>query len=63
MAEKLNAKWHEAHRMPGKASLDERVAWHLAHAKACACRKMPASITAEVERRRRTGARKRSERS
>jgi hypothetical protein len=39
-----NRAWHEAHRMPTNAKLEERVAWHVAHAKACACRPMPASV-------------------
>jgi hypothetical protein len=44
--------WHEANRMPPRATLDERVAWHLAHLKACACRTdLPASIVAELTRR------------
>ena len=29
----------------------ERVKWHLAHQKACACRALPASIRAELEKR------------
>jgi hypothetical protein len=51
MAGKLNATWHKANRMPANASLDQRIAWHLAHAKACACRGLPASIIKELERR------------
>ena len=49
---KLNAAWHKKNRMPARASLDQRVAWHLAHAKACACRTtLPASILNELRRR------------
>jgi hypothetical protein len=51
MASKLNATWHKANRMPAKASLDQRIAWHLAHAKACSCRSLPAGILAELKRR------------
>lgn len=51
MPGKLNTKWHESHRMPPRATLDQRVKWHLAHAKACACRDMPAGIVAELKRR------------
>jgi len=36
--------WHEEHPMPDKPSFDERVAWHRAHAMACACRPVPADI-------------------
>jgi hypothetical protein len=51
MAIKLNATWHKANRMPPKATLDQRIAWHLAHARACACRTLPASIVKELKRR------------
>jgi hypothetical protein len=51
MAGKLNATWHQANRMPPRASLDQRLAWHLAHAKACRCRGLPAGILAELKRR------------
>jgi hypothetical protein len=50
---KINAAWHKANRMPARATLDQRVAWHLAHLEACACRQdLPASIVAELARRR-----------
>jgi hypothetical protein len=48
---KLNAAWHQAHRMPANASLEQRVAWHLAHARACACRSIPKGIVKELARR------------
>jgi hypothetical protein len=47
----VNAAWHDAHPMPKGATLDQRVAWHVAHAKACGCRAVPATIAAELERR------------
>lgn len=47
----MNRAWHEAHPMPKKATLDERVAWHVEHARECACREIPASIKAELARR------------
>jgi hypothetical protein len=47
----LNATWHDAHPMPKGATLDQRVAWHLAHAKACGCRAIPATVAAELKRR------------
>jgi hypothetical protein len=40
----MNASWHRTHPMPKRAGLDQRVRWHLAHAKACACRPLPTSI-------------------
>jgi hypothetical protein len=46
----MNARWHEMHPLGRGASLAERVKWHVAHQKACACRDMPASVRAELER-------------
>lgn len=35
---KANKSWHEQNRMPKNATLQQRIAWHVAHAKACRCR-------------------------
>ncbi len=53
---KLNNDWHARNRMPANASLDERIA----HARACACRPMPAKIAAAIKagRAKRTRRRK-----
>jgi hypothetical protein len=48
----MNRLWHKAHRMPIRPTLAQRVKWHLAHAKACGCRELPANITAELKRQR-----------
>jgi hypothetical protein len=45
---KLNKDWHAENRMPPNASLAQRIAWHRAHARACACRPMPAKIAAAI---------------
>jgi hypothetical protein len=50
-ASKTNARWHAAHRMSANPSLNERVKWHVAHARHCACRPMPATVVAELRRR------------
>jgi hypothetical protein len=47
----LNAKWHDAHPMPPKATMDQRIAWHLAHRKACVCRPIPAGVVAAMTTR------------
>jgi hypothetical protein len=47
----LNRAWHAAHPMPRPATLADRVRWHVAHAKACACRPIPATVAAELRRR------------
>lgn len=40
----MNREWHDAHVMPSKPTLEQRIAWHLAHAQNCGCRDMPDSI-------------------
>jgi len=47
----MNASWHRRHVMPARPSLEQRVRWHLAHAKACGCREIPRTIAAEIKRR------------
>jgi lambda repressor-like predicted transcriptional regulator len=47
----MNADWHRAHVLGRGASLDERVTWHLEHARVCACRVTPAEIVAEIRAR------------
>jgi hypothetical protein len=49
----LNARWHVKHPAPKRATLAQRVRWHVAHAKACACRAMPRTVVDELERRAR----------
>jgi hypothetical protein len=49
----LNKIWHQANPMPDSPTLDQRVAWHEAHSREGACREVPASIRAEIERRKR----------
>ena len=46
----MNAAWHERNPMPKDASPAKRVKWHTAHAKACGCRPIPASVAAQMKR-------------
>jgi hypothetical protein len=46
----LNREWHLAHRMPQKATREQRIKWHAAHAAACGCRAIPESIRLDVEK-------------
>jgi hypothetical protein len=55
----MNANWHRRHVMPTRPSLEQRVRWHLAHAKACGCRKIPRIIAAEIKRRDKLSTRRR----
>ncbi|MBS1903980.1 MAG: hypothetical protein JSS75_09770 [Bacteroidetes bacterium] len=54
MPKELNAEWHNDHRMPKNATLDQRIAWHIEHAKHCGCRPMPEKLKAEIAKRRKT---------
>ncbi len=47
----INANWHLAHRMPKNPTLDQRVTWHLEHARNCHCRALGGKILAEIQKR------------
>lgn len=46
---KMNKEWHLKHKMPKNPTLQERIAWHLAHAENCRCRPIPAGILAKIK--------------
>jgi hypothetical protein len=46
----LNKEWHRLHRMPPRATREQRIKWHVAHAQACGCREIPGSVKADVEK-------------
>jgi len=48
----INREWHEKNRMPRNATIEQRIEWHLDHAKHCACRPIPAKLAQEIERGR-----------
>lgn len=48
---RLNAEWHQSHRMPVKAKLEQRIAWHLEHQQHCACRPIPKKLLATMKER------------
>jgi hypothetical protein len=56
----INAGWHLRNRMPRNASIDDRIRWHVAHARACACRPIPESVAREIRTRSRRPAASRS---
>jgi hypothetical protein len=47
----MNARWHKNHAMPKNPSLEQRLRWHVAHARACSCREIPRSVATELRRR------------
>ena len=54
---KLNRRWHAAHRMPARATLEQRIAWHTAHARHCGavrCRRGFSRMPTPVRHPRRT---------
>jgi hypothetical protein len=44
----MNRDWHRAHPMPPRATEAQRIAWHLEHADACACREIPPRLLARM---------------
>lgn len=47
----MNRIWHDAHQMPRAATLEQRITWHVEHAKNCGCRPIPAGVMALIEAR------------
>jgi hypothetical protein len=58
MKPRLNAEWHRLHRMPVHPTMEQRIAWHRAHARHCACRPIPKPVQDEIARRARRRARR-----
>lgn len=48
---KINAEWHAKHKMPKNPSLDQRVKWHMEHARHCSCRPIHGEILEEIKKR------------
>lgn len=46
----IDAAWHSKHRMPARATPAQRLEWHEAHAKHCACRPFTAATRAKLKR-------------
>jgi len=40
----INTAWHARHPMPPHATEAQRLRWHLAHQRHCACRPIPESL-------------------
>jgi hypothetical protein len=47
----INATWHKEHRMPARPTDTQRLEWHVAHAKACGCRKLTKTMLADLQRK------------
>ncbi|MBI5780009.1 MAG: hypothetical protein HZA49_11235 [Planctomycetes bacterium] len=48
---KINKPWHLKHKMPVNPTLEQRIKWHLAHTRNCACRPIPDKLKAEISKR------------
>jgi hypothetical protein len=48
---RINEAWHRGHVMPKNATLEERIEWHLEHARHCACRPIPDGLQKEIRQR------------
>ena len=46
----INKIWHENNRMPKNATDEQKVRWHIAHAKNCDCRPPSAKMLAEMKK-------------
>lgn len=47
---KLNKEWHEKNKMPKNPSLEQRIKWHLEHAKHCTCRPIPDKLLDAIKK-------------
>jgi len=63
----INADWHRTHVMPPRATPEQRLKWHEAHAKHCGCRPLTTAMRSKLRqaasewrarRRRQAGKRK-----
>ncbi len=46
-----NAEWHLKNRMPKNPTLDQRVKWHIKHARNCSCSSLDEDILKELKKR------------
>lgn len=48
----INKEWHLAHKMPKKATIEQRITWHIEHLQHCACRPtIPKKLQEEMQKR------------
>jgi len=46
-----NIEWHSKHKLPKNATLDQRVKWHMEHARRCPCPSRDEDILEELKKR------------
>jgi hypothetical protein len=47
----MNRLWHAQHKMPDRATLEQRLHWRLEHAQHCDCRPIPAPLREQMRQR------------
>jgi len=48
----INAKWHKKNPMPKRASLNQKIQWHVDHARECGCRPIPPKLQEKLKERK-----------
>jgi hypothetical protein len=48
----INSDWHKKHVMPKNPTVDQRIVWHVEHAKECGCREIPPTLLKEIKKRK-----------
>ncbi|HEY1074314.1 MAG TPA: hypothetical protein VGE59_01265 [Patescibacteria group bacterium] len=48
---KKNKAWHHANELPDEATLQQQIAWHLAHQKYCACKEIPKTVLKALKKK------------
>jgi hypothetical protein len=47
----IDREWHKKHRMPPRATDDQRLHWHLEHSKHCDCRPLSQKFVDDLKKR------------
>ena len=47
----INKEWHKQNKMPKNPQPEQRIAWHLEHARYCRCRAIPDSVVKLMKER------------
>jgi hypothetical protein len=49
---KINKEWHLKNRMPKRTTVEQRIKWHINHARNCSCRPIPQKIQVLIDERK-----------
>jgi hypothetical protein len=47
---RFNKEWHLMHKMPKNPTTEQRIEWHIEHARYCDCREIPPKLKAKIEK-------------